>query len=42
MLVAAELGLEPILFLEQSLRSVGPIPEIWLGRFFEQFFLAGG
>jgi hypothetical protein len=42
MLVAAELGLKPILFFEQSLRGFGPIPETGLSRFFEQFFLAGG
>jgi len=42
MLVATELGLKPILFFEQILRGLGPIPKARLGRFFEQFFLAGG
>jgi hypothetical protein len=42
MFVAAELDLEPVLFLEQSLRGLGVVPEPGLGGFFEQFFLTRG
>ena len=36
-----ELFLDAVLLLEHGLRGLGPIPEVGLAGFFEQFFVAG-
>ncbi|MGA2409662.1 MAG: hypothetical protein ABSG46_04645, partial [Candidatus Binataceae bacterium] len=41
-LEAAELCFDSVLFFQQRLRRLGLIPKAGLGRFFQQFLLAGG
>ncbi|MGH7934069.1 MAG: hypothetical protein ACREQN_13030, partial [Candidatus Binataceae bacterium] len=42
MLIAAELQLDAVLFLEDGLRGVRAFPEVGLGGLFEECFLACG
>ena len=41
-LVSFELALELVLFSQDALGGLGPIPEFLLAGLFEEFFLAGG